>query len=480
MIAGTAATTFAVAGTARVIGRVGTSGTVDLTTAFNDGGTGAVRSAATTNGTDMWMTNAGVGLRYGMFGSVAASTQVTASPTNTRVVKIFNGQLYMTSGSGGFACLNSVGTGTPTTSGNTTTPFTGMTCTGRSPYSFSINPSGNTMYVADDGAFGANGGIQKWTFNGATWSNPYTLLNTGTATTSVRGLTVDWSGANPVIYATTNGTSANLLISVTDTGSGATATTVATAPTNQYFRGVDFAPGAAGPTPTATNTGSPTNTSTPTLTPTASPTFTDTATATNTATPTNTATNTATPTPTQTPPTGPTFVISQVYGGGGGTGTYMHDYVEIKNITASVQSLNLLKLYYGSALGNFASSSSNEFILPNVNLNPGQFYLVQLGPAGTGAALPVIPDAITPNINMSQANGKIALVTGLLPINTCGSTATPCDATQLSYIVDWVAYGAAGNGTAGNGEGGTAVNGGVALNSADRTWAGPDRRPAGR
>src|SRR5438552_18700022 len=98
------------------------------------------------------------------------------------------------------------------------------------------------MYVDDDGVIGSNGGIQKWTLSAGTWSNPYTLLNTGAATTAVRGLTVDWSGANPIIYATTTATTANLLIKVTDTGSGSTATTIATAPTNTVFRGVDFTP----------------------------------------------------------------------------------------------------------------------------------------------------------------------------------------------------------------------------------------------
>src|SRR4030095_6952715 len=62
-------------------------------------------------------------------------------------------------------------------------------------------------------------------------------------------------------------------------------------------------------------------------------------------------------------------------------------------------------------------------------------------------------------------SGKIALTTAGLGINECGSTAMPCSATQLSFIVDWVAYGAAGNGTAGNGEGGTSVNNGVPLTS---------------
>jgi endonuclease G len=209
---------------------------------------------------------------------------------------------------------------------------------------------------------------------------------------------------------------------------------------------------------------SPTSTSTATATVTATNTPTNTATSTATA----TSTGTFTPTFTPTPHIGSTtLVLSQVDGGGGGsTGTYLYDYVEIKNISDTAQSLNTLSLYYGAATGNFASSSANAFALPNVSLSPGQYYLVQLGSAGSaGAALPVAPDATTGNLTMSATNGKVALVTSALGINACGASATPCSAAQLALIVDWVAWGAAGNGTAGNGEGGTSVNNGSALNS---------------
>lgn len=172
-----------------------------------------------------------------------------------------------------------------------------------------------------------------------------------------------------------------------------------------------------------------------------------------------------------------TLVISQVNGGGGGTtGTYLFDYVEIKNISGTPQSLNGLSLYYGSAVGQFASTAGNAFALPNVTLNPGQYYFVQTGPTGTvGAAFPVTPDVTTANLTMSGTSGKVALATAALPINTCGSTATPCSPAQLAAIVDWVAYGAAGNGTAGNGEGGTSANNGVAITSSQ----GSVRKAAG-
>jgi hypothetical protein len=156
-----------------------------------------------------------------------------------------------------------------------------------------------------------------------------------------------------------------------------------------------------------------------------------------------------------------TLVLSQVYGGGGGaSGTYANDYVEVKNISNAAQSLNGLSLVYGSAAGQFASSSANAFALPNVTLNPGQFFLVQLGAAGSGgAALPVTPDATTNNLSMGGASGKVALVTSAFANNTCGATATPCTLPNAA-IIDSVSYGAANNA-----EGGAPTNGGSGLAS---------------
>ena len=102
-----------------------------------------------------------------------------------------------------------------------------------------------------------------------------------------------------------------------------------------------------------------------------------------------------------------TLVLSQV---SGGNGTYTHDYVEIKNVSGSTQSLNGLSLYYGSATGNFGAGS---FALPNTTIAPGQYYLVQLTQSGTGgAALPVTPDATSAAgaVSMSGSSGKIGLV----------------------------------------------------------------------
>jgi CotH kinase protein/Concanavalin A-like lectin/glucanases superfamily/Lamin Tail Domain len=115
-----------------------------------------------------------------------------------------------------------------------------------SPYAFAFNPNFTTAYIADDTLKGI-GGIQRWDLNGGTWTMTYafnSLTNVG-----ARGVTADFSGAHPVIYATTAENSTNRLVSITDTGAASIATMLATAGVNQIFRGVTFAPDtAANPT----------------------------------------------------------------------------------------------------------------------------------------------------------------------------------------------------------------------------------------
>lgn len=155
-----------------------------------------------------------------------------------------------------------------------------------------------------------------------------------------------------------------------------------------------------------------------------------------------------------------TLVISQAYGGGGGTtGTYLNDYVELHNISSVSQSINGMSLQYGSATGQFGSSTTNIFALPNVSIPAGGYYLVQLSSAGTGGvALPVTPDVVTTNLSMSGTSGKVALANQTTALG-CGATATPCTLPSGS-IIDLVAWG-----TANNAEGGVSVNNGVALTS---------------
>ena len=155
-----------------------------------------------------------------------------------------------------------------------------------------------------------------------------------------------------------------------------------------------------------------------------------------------------------------TVVISQVFGGGGGTtGTYQNDYVELHNVSGVSQSLNGMSLQYGSSTGQFASSASNLFVLPNVSIPAGGYFLIQLGATGTGGVvLPVTPDAVTTNLSMSGSSGKVALANQITALG-CGATATPCTLPSAA-IIDLVAYGVTANS-----EGGVSVNNGVALAS---------------
>ena len=166
---------------------------------------------------------------------------VSTTVSNTRVVKIFNGDLYFSTASGSPGIYKI--SGLPTNTSNTAILQFGNG--GGSPYGFSISPDGNTAYVADDAAVNANtgGGIQKWTKSGNTWTRQYTFG------TQVRGIAVDYSSTNPVIYATTTSTlDNNKIIKIVDTGSSATASDVVAAGSNYVFRGIDFAPAAASPT----------------------------------------------------------------------------------------------------------------------------------------------------------------------------------------------------------------------------------------
>lgn len=228
----------------RGIARISLNGTIDTTTSLTDAYSGSnIRSVTSTDGINFWTGgNAGSGLgatagtRYTTLGSTT-STGLHSTTTNVRVVNLFNGQLYADSASGTFLGVGAVGGGTPTTSGQTYSELPGFPITGtHSSYDYWFRDP-NTLYVADDGSAANGGGIQKWTQSGGTWSLAYTLLNNGTTTTAVRGLagTVDGSG-NAVLYGTTGGS----LISVTDTGAGSLSATIASAASNEAFRGVEL------------------------------------------------------------------------------------------------------------------------------------------------------------------------------------------------------------------------------------------------
>ncbi|HEX7955357.1 MAG TPA: lamin tail domain-containing protein, partial [Pyrinomonadaceae bacterium] len=86
------------------------------------------------------------------------------------------------------------------------------------------------------------------------------------------------------------------------------------------------------------------------------------------------------------------IVISQVYGGGGattGTPAYKYDYVELFNRSTTSVTMSGYSLQYGSSTGNFGSSSTNIYAIPNGTTIPaGKYLLIKLGVTGT----PIGPD----------------------------------------------------------------------------------------
>ena len=100
-------------------------------------------------------------------------------------------------------------------------------------------------------------------------------------------------------------------------------------------------------------------------------------------------------------------VISQVYGGGGNTGaTLRNDFIELFNRGAAPVSLNGWKVRYNNATATFTADTA----LTNVQLQPGQYYLVQEAAGTTGGSLNLpAPDA-TGNIAMNATVGGVTLL----------------------------------------------------------------------
>jgi hypothetical protein len=195
------------------------------------------RSAISDGANNYWAIGNGTGTAY--FGNTASPANLQTSLGVNRVANFVNGNVAFGNGSAATAGIYGF-SGAPTGPATATALIlTAGTGTGSaSPYDFAFNSGMTLAYIADDRTTANGGGIQRWDFNGTSWILTYTITSGG----PVRGLAVDFSGTDPVLYATTTENSNNRLIKITDTGAASGETDLAFAGTTRAFRGLEFAP----------------------------------------------------------------------------------------------------------------------------------------------------------------------------------------------------------------------------------------------
>jgi len=229
----------------RAVGMIDSLGNVSIPVSSSTAYSGISWRGAVTDGAgNYWGIGSGSGSAAGgpyYMGLDASPAMLQNTLVTLRGANIFNGNLYFShSGSASTGPGLYYYSGLPTDPGPATLLF--ATGSGATTTDFALSPSGNVAYVADDRTISNGGGIQKWVFDGTTWSLSYTLGTGSGSTVGARGLAVDFGPADPIIYATTAESAATRLISVVDTGANSIANTLATAGTNMRFRGLDFVP----------------------------------------------------------------------------------------------------------------------------------------------------------------------------------------------------------------------------------------------
>ena len=218
------------------------------------------RGAATDGTNNFWgCGNAGATLYYNPAAGGWPSEFI--SVPNTRAMKIINNVLYATlNGADGTAADKPAGIYQFTDKYGSALPLPHQADAGialvvpaAAPYTkiagFDLSPDQTIAYMADSEA-----GIQKYVKSGGTWklacnfAIPQNIPDDKNRGKGCFGLAVDFSGAAPVIYATTTegydgSVNSNRVIRIVDTNATATVTTVAQSTnSNIAFRGVDFTP----------------------------------------------------------------------------------------------------------------------------------------------------------------------------------------------------------------------------------------------
>ncbi len=136
----------------------------------------------------------------------------------------------------------------------------------------------------------------------------------------------------------------------------------------------------------------------------------------------------------QSPPPPTTVKISQVYGGGGNSGsTFKNDFIEIFNQSTATVDISTWSVQYATAAAGNSWSVTNLCPSAPCVLAPGHYYLVQESQGAGGTTNLPTPD-VTGAIAMSSTQAKIALVN-----STTALSSAVCPASGT--FVDLVGYG---------------------------------------
>jgi hypothetical protein len=193
---------------------------------------------ATGDGTNnFWTAGSSKGTYW--FNPPQAPVDVQTSGGNTIAVRTRSGNLYFSTQKGAGGIYTFQGGGLPKT--GTATNLVFATGPGSQPAGFDLSPDLTVAYVADQRT-SSGGGVEKWTNGLGTWALAYTL-STG-AGAGAYGVAVDFSGPDPVLYATTvdsGSSTTNRLVRLVDTGPDAALSLLAVSGA-AAFRGLDFVP----------------------------------------------------------------------------------------------------------------------------------------------------------------------------------------------------------------------------------------------
>jgi hypothetical protein len=257
---------------ARVVAIFDADGNLDTRTGFSDGSGQPLRTAAVTDSATVYIAYGanGLGLKHASLPTTVSSTPrsrtgTTIFPTiSLKKIAVYEGQLYFTQNTAGSAKVMKL----PGVPGKATTPtalpgIPAMVSGGTQPSGFvmfDVNPNVpgmDLLYYSDDPVSPATASVlNKYTFNGTTWTARGTYTVAGLNDNALRDLTGTLVKGVPTLYAVsftsivkmedkaTTYTLANTAftnnLAITTTPLVNTQTT---ASTNYGYRGISFTPG---------------------------------------------------------------------------------------------------------------------------------------------------------------------------------------------------------------------------------------------